>query len=136
MAILYQDAVDNIQFLKEQQWRVTNYAALIYAATLYFFSQEWFGRPDVSHLLAMLSGVACLANIVVVWVMQKSMSKFRKRVQWMYQNQFTSTQKQELDLVPRNLTEDRKIATLLTLFTVLGAALTTYVVIVDKSGAA
>jgi hypothetical protein len=28
---LYQDAVDNLRFAKQQQWNVTNYAALVYA---------------------------------------------------------------------------------------------------------
>ena len=37
---LWQDAVDNIRFFKQQQWRVTNYAALIYAAFKTSFGNE------------------------------------------------------------------------------------------------
>lgn len=32
---LYQDAVDNLRFAKQQQWNVTNYAALVYAALFF-----------------------------------------------------------------------------------------------------
>ena len=30
--MLYQDAVDNVRFAKQQQWSVTYYALLVYAA--------------------------------------------------------------------------------------------------------
>ena len=130
LAVLYQDAVDNIRFLKQQQWSVTNYAALIYAATLYLYSQGWLGRPDMRINLVSFPLVACVANIVVLWMLQKSMSKFRDRVQWMYKNQFTDTQRAELKLLPRDLAEDRSIAILLTLFTLLGALVTAYVLLV------
>jgi hypothetical protein len=41
---LWRSAVDNLLFLKQQQWRVTNYAALLYGAVLYLFSQRGRGR--------------------------------------------------------------------------------------------
>ena len=37
----YRDAVDNIIFLKRQQWVATNYALLVYAA-IFVISAEYF----------------------------------------------------------------------------------------------
>jgi hypothetical protein len=37
---VYNDAVANIRFAKQQQWRVTNYAALIYGAVVLLLRQE------------------------------------------------------------------------------------------------
>ena len=37
---IYQDAVDNLRFVKQQQWRVTNYALLVYAAVYFLRDQE------------------------------------------------------------------------------------------------
>ena len=45
-------------------------------------------------------------------------------------NQFTDTQRDELQLRPRDLAEERSIAILLTLFTLLGASVTGYVLLV------
>jgi hypothetical protein len=120
---------------KQQQWSVTNYAGLIYAAILYLSSQGWLGRPDMANIFASLPFVIGGANIVLLWKLQQSMSKFRNRIQWMYENQFTNTQRDELKLLPRDVSEDRSIAILLTLVTLLGAMITVYVLLVERSSA-
>jgi hypothetical protein len=132
LAILYQDAVDNRRFLKQQQWNVTNYAALVYAAVLYLYGQGWLSDTFISVGIPL---VACMANVGVLWQLQASMTKFRDRIQWMYQNHFTSAQRNELKLKPSDLKQDRSIAVLLSLFSFLGAMLTLLVVLTERAPA-
>jgi hypothetical protein len=44
----YQEAVDNIIFLKRQQWVATNYAILVYAA-IFVISGVYFSRTDFAR---------------------------------------------------------------------------------------
>ena len=44
----YKDAVDNIIFLKRQQWVATNYAILVYAA-IFVISAMYFSRTDFAR---------------------------------------------------------------------------------------
>jgi len=44
----YKDAVDNIIFLKRQQWLATNYALLVYAA-IFVISAHYFSRTDLAR---------------------------------------------------------------------------------------
>ena len=57
------------------------------------------------------------------------MTKFRDRIQWMYQNRFTAAQRNELKLKPSDLKQDRTVAVLLSLFSCLGALITLSVVL-------
>jgi hypothetical protein len=44
----YRDAVDNIIFLKRQQWVATNYALIVYAA-IFIISAQYFSRTDFAR---------------------------------------------------------------------------------------
>jgi hypothetical protein len=44
----YRDAVDNIIFLKRQQWLATNYVLLLYAA-IFIISAHYFSRTDAAR---------------------------------------------------------------------------------------
>ncbi len=44
----YKDAVDNVIFLKRQQWVATNYAILVYAA-IFVISSQYFSRTDFAR---------------------------------------------------------------------------------------
>ena len=46
--VAYRDAVDNIVFLKRQQWLATNYVLLLYAA-IFVISAHYFSRTDVAR---------------------------------------------------------------------------------------
>ena len=62
----YKDAVDNIIFLKRQQWLATNYALLVYAA-IFVISAHYFSRTDLARnwlgvltiLLLLSTGICC-----------------------------------------------------------------------------
>jgi hypothetical protein len=44
----YRDTVDNIMFLKRQQWVATNYVLLVYAA-IFVISAQYFQRTDFAR---------------------------------------------------------------------------------------
>src|SRR6266545_4420815 len=76
----YKDAVDNIIFLKRQQWLATNYALLVYAA-IFIISAHYFSRTDLAR--NWLGGLT-IATFVIHWCMlhvfQRSIEKFRDRL--------------------------------------------------------
>jgi hypothetical protein len=43
----YRDAVDNIIFLKRQQWLATNYVLLLYAAIFVISAHHFAGRTSM-----------------------------------------------------------------------------------------
>src|SRR5262249_48875674 len=61
----YKGAVDNIVFLKRQQWLATNYALLVYAA-IFVISAHYFSRTDLARNWL---GVLTIATFVIHWCM-------------------------------------------------------------------
>jgi len=135
MAALYQDAVENLRFLKQQQWSVTNYAVLIYAAAIFLFTQDFLPKDNGKFILLAIVIATCVVNIIVVWLLQYSMRRCRDRITWVHTTQFTAGERRTLQLVSRDrwfdpMIEfwlDRIIAILLTLATLAGAVVTVVV---------
>jgi len=98
VAAAYRDAVDNILFLKRQQWLATNYVLLLYAA-IFVISAHYFSRTDVARNWL---GVITIAAFVVHWWMlhsfQLSIAKFRNRLVWVYRSYFSNEERVGLDL--------------------------------------
>ena len=61
----YRDAVENILFLKRQQWLATNYVLLLYVA-IFVISAHYFSRTDVARNWL---GVITIAPFVGHWWM-------------------------------------------------------------------
>src|SRR4030095_16385327 len=80
----YKDAVDNIIFLKRQQWVATNYALLVYAA-IFVISAQYFSRTDFARNA---SGVVAIDPLVlhssIMFVFQRAIDKFRSGLYWIY----------------------------------------------------
>src|SRR6202011_3211773 len=57
----YKDAVENINFLKRQQWVATNYAVLVYAA-IFVISGTYFSRTDFARNML---GIVTLVTFVI-----------------------------------------------------------------------
>jgi hypothetical protein len=84
IGLVYQDAVDNIRFFKSQQWTVTNYAFVAYAALVGL--AQLTEAPRGIYIAAVWGAFAYHA-----WLMRgfaKSVRKFRRRVRWVYENYF------------------------------------------------
>jgi len=98
VAAAYRDAVDNIVFLKRQQWLATNYVLLLYVA-IFVISAHYFSRTDVARNWL---GVITIAAFVVHWWMmhsfQRSIENFRNRLVWIYRTYFSEEERGGLDL--------------------------------------
>jgi hypothetical protein len=96
--VAYRDAVDNIVFLKRQQWLATNYVLLLYAA-IFVISAYYFSRTDVARNWL---GAITIAAFVVHWWMlhlfQRSIEKFRNRLAWIYSTYFSEEERAGLDV--------------------------------------
>src|SRR5215470_11416346 len=94
----YKAAVDNIIFLKRQEWLATNYALLVYAA-IFLISAHYFSRTDVARNWL---GVLTIAAFVIHWWMlhsfQRSIETFRDRLVRVYRPYFSEEERAGLDL--------------------------------------
>jgi hypothetical protein len=94
----YKDAVDNIIFLKRQQWLATNYVLLVYAA-IFVISAHYFSRTDLARNWL---GVLTIATFVIHWYMlhlfQREIEKFRNRLGWIYRTYFSAEERAGLDV--------------------------------------
>jgi L-asparagine transporter-like permease len=76
----YKDAVDNIIFLKRQQWVATNYALLVYAA-IFVISAQYFSRTDFArNSLGIVVIAIFLIHGYIMFVFQGTIDKFRSRL--------------------------------------------------------
>jgi hypothetical protein len=78
--LVYQDAVENLRFFKQQQWTVTNYAFLTYAA-LIALAQLTEASKD---LLLVAVWLVFVYSVFVLASFMWSIGKFRRRVKWIY----------------------------------------------------
>jgi hypothetical protein len=94
----YRDAVDNLIFLKRQQWVATNYALLVYAA-IFVISAQYFQRTDFArNLLGIVAIVAFFIHWYMMFLFQSAIEKFRARLYWIYRTYFNGEEQTGLDL--------------------------------------
>ena len=122
----YSDAIENIIFLKRQQWLATNYVLLLYVA-IFIISAHYFSRTDVARNWL---GVLTIAAFVVHWWMlhlfQRSIEKFRNRLAWIYRTYFSEEERVGLDarLEPRSYWYEPEVYIGLLAVSLVGAVLT------------
>jgi hypothetical protein len=92
----YKDAVDNLIFLKRQQWQITNYSVIAQAA-LFILSKQV--SPNPKAFLEWLTIPTMIVSIVVLWFMHGSMRKFRNRLATLYDSYFTQEERTSLHLM-------------------------------------
>jgi hypothetical protein len=94
----YRDAVDNIIFLKRQQWVATNYALLVYAA-IFVISAQYFQRTDFArNALGIVAIIAFFIHWYMMFLFQSAIEKFRARLYWIYRTYFNGEEQAGLDL--------------------------------------
>jgi hypothetical protein len=94
----YRDAVENILFLKRQQWLATNYVLLLYVA-IFVISANYFSRTDVVR--NWLGAITIAAFVVHWWTLhsfQRSIETFRNCLVWVYRSYFSEEERAGLDL--------------------------------------
>jgi hypothetical protein len=122
----YRDAVDNIIFLKRQQWVATNYALLVYAA-IFVISAQYFQRTDFArNTLGIVAIVAFFIHWYMMFVFQSAIEKFRSRLYWIYRTYFNGEEQNRLDLpvAPEPFWVQWQVAGGLVLVSFVGLALT------------
>jgi hypothetical protein len=96
----YRDAVDNIIFLKRQQWLATNYVLLLYVA-IFVISAHYFSRTDVARNWL---GVLTIGAFVIHWwmlhLLQGAIATFRIRLSWIFNTYFSAEERVGLDVQP------------------------------------
>jgi hypothetical protein len=94
----YKAAVDNILFLKRQQWLATNYALILYAA-IFVISAHYFSRTDFARNWL---GLLTIATFFIHWYMlntfQRAIARFRDRLRWIYSTYFSEEERAGLDV--------------------------------------
>lgn len=124
--VAYRDAVDNIIFLKRQQWVATNYTLLVYAA-IFVISAQYFSRTDFARNAL---GVLTIAALFIHWYMlhlfQRVIQKFRARLDWIYRTYFSAEERANLEFPqgPRSYWDEPEAFVGLLAVSFVGAVLT------------
>lgn len=93
--ILYKGAIDNIIFLKRQQWTITNYALVVYAAVVAISKNAGVHEKWALSLLAFGAwayGSWCMVHT------QRTMTRLRRSMHHIYQTYFTEDERQAYTL--------------------------------------
>jgi len=123
VAAVYQDAVDNIRFSKLQQWQVTNYALLIYAAVYFLRDDAPLNTRCGKVALTAIVAITLILNLLVLWQLESSIANFRSRVGWVYQRCFTAGKRRDLVMDPKPFWYDPGIFVGLIAVSLVGAIL-------------
>ena len=98
---VYKDALDNLKFLKEQQWPVTKYALTAYGVL--FAAVKVINAPSYNGLFIAAVWLVFLFSLVVLVSFMHGMRRFRARVRWIYDNCFPGNEQEGLRLgQPKN----------------------------------
>jgi hypothetical protein len=97
MVQAYKDAVDNLMFLKRQQWLFANYSLLAQAA-LIFISREGVITPNWRSGLIVMTIVVTVFGLGAITGAQASMTKFRQRLDYIYRNYFSEPERKEMEM--------------------------------------
>jgi len=96
----YKDAVDKVIFHNRQQWVATNYALLIYAA-IFVISARFFSPTDVARgWLGFLVVLTFVYQLVAIYLLQDRVTRFRARLDWIYNTYFSRDEQAGLKLWP------------------------------------
>jgi hypothetical protein len=124
---VYEDALANIMFLKQQQWMTTNYTILIYAAIFAIANLIPLYDWEI-HVLAGFVMSSFFVSNVILDRMQRSLSKFRSRLIFINSVYFTDEERVGLNakVEPKSYYHDWQVIVGLIGVTFFGAAVTLY----------
>ena len=92
---LYSDAVEQLRFIKQQQWAVTSHVLAIYGALFGLSRIASLYEPGV--LSATILGTMAL-GLLLLCKMQSGMAKHRRRLAGIYRRFFTDVEREEFEL--------------------------------------
>jgi hypothetical protein len=71
---------EQVDFLKKQQWTITNYIALIYAAIFAVTKELGSTPPSLKCILLAAALIACGYGLLALWIVQVDLTDERKRL--------------------------------------------------------
>jgi hypothetical protein len=95
--ILYKGAIDNIIFLKRQQWIITNYSLVVYAIMAALDRNAESVEKTVLVVVSLCAfsyGIACVIHT------QSTMKRLRDSMSHIYQTYFSSEEREAYKLWP------------------------------------
>ena len=94
----YKEVVNNIFFLKRQQWVTTNYTLLVYA-TIFIITSRFFTRTDLARgWLGLLTFLTFFYHLYMIKLFQDAITSFRDRLAWIYRTYFSADEQVGLNL--------------------------------------
>ena len=96
--IVYQDALKNLAFIKQQEWTVTRYALTAYGALFAVSAAIKANEPLKTAIIGFGFAVAIYATLVLA-DFKDALEKFRARVKWIYEAHFTPSEQTGLKLL-------------------------------------
>jgi hypothetical protein len=121
--IFYQDALDNIRHIKQQEWAATR-ESLIAIAALVLVATMW---PKGKPFLIVAIWLVAILNGLFLHSLARWIRGSRKRVRLVYREYFDADEKVTLKLPPKKKT-DRWIVISMIVATAVGAAIATFVI--------
>lgn len=77
--IQWNHSVTQLRFLKEQQWRISHYTLLLFAAI--FGASTILSSDNANIILAALSGIVWMASLIVLYSLENSLKKNREEIE-------------------------------------------------------
>src|SRR5258705_9622628 len=98
--ILYRDSLDNISFIKKQEWIVAGYGLTIHAAVVAIKHQL---QPSLclQVVLTCAAALPALYGLAVLGCYAEGLVKWRGRLDWIYANYFEEGERVHLALGQR-----------------------------------
>jgi len=80
LRMVYQAAVSEIQFFKQQQWKVANYVLLLYAAITGIYLKTSQASAWIFCIAVVLDVVVCLFGSFLLWDLETAARRARGRL--------------------------------------------------------
>jgi hypothetical protein len=98
--IVYRDALDNINFIKKQEWIVAGYGLTVHAAAIAIWKQYEL-HTCLRRVLTATIVLAAIYGIAVLIGYAQGLTKWRRRLNWIYQNYFDDRERADMALGQR-----------------------------------
>jgi hypothetical protein len=87
LVAVFNNSADHIQFLKKQQWTITYYCLLLYAAIVAVFKTYLTNASCIEKgILLAISTVLCVIGCILIFVFEKSMKDHRVIIENIYES--------------------------------------------------
>lgn len=127
VSAFYNDVVDNIRFAKQQQWRVINYASLVYVALFALNLQLEDPTRFEMTVLTFLTVAAMILGAYVMWSLMNQLRRLEEQLNAIYITYFSDEEQTNLSINPdRPRTRHDVEGFIFVAIVILGAAVVLY----------